>query len=212
MFVYYESMVGELLRPGDERDVKAAQFEIEKEDVFHVKNLYEWMHDWLEDHSWEDPDSDDDKFEHYYYEKRLQGGTREHRAWWRLQKFPIENNYFRYVMLINWRNLVASKTEVVQEGQKVSTWRGDLTLQIEAWLQLDYKNMWKDHWFLKHFDNWYRNRLWKQQKEKWKRELWREAYFFSGWIKQFLDMKVPFEKPENFHPKGGTGPNPTPEE
>ncbi len=209
-------MTGRILRPGSPKDILAAKYEIEKEDIFHFKNMFEWLHDWFEENEWIDTDEADagsGHFEHHYWEKRMQNGNREHRVWWRLQKYPQgeSNNYFRYVLIINFRNLKAEKVEIVHKGQKVQTWRSDLTMQIEAWLQLDYKDMWTDHWLMKHLDKLYRERIWKRQMDKWKKDLWRQAYEVAGWIKDFLDLKSPFELPaESYHPQGGLGPTPQP--
>ncbi|MFB6199014.1 MAG: hypothetical protein ABEI52_12230, partial [Halobacteriaceae archaeon] len=76
--------MGRILRPGDDRDVRAAKFELEKKDTFHILNLYEWGHDWLAENDWTDVGQDvhDDRFEHYYFEKRSQTGKREYRFWW----------------------------------------------------------------------------------------------------------------------------------
>jgi hypothetical protein len=197
-----------ILRPGDDRDILAAKFEVEKKDTFHLKNLYEWMHDWLEENDWEDAALGQEKYEIHYLEERHQDGSREYRSWWRAVKQPIDNEYFRYVLVIDWQPTGFNKVQVVHEGEKVSTWQGDLTFHIEAWLQLDYNNAWVNHWLLSNFEQVYRQRIWKEQKDKWKHELWNESYSLAGWIKRYLDMKVPHEMPESFHPEGGVGPTP----
>jgi len=202
-------MVGRILRVGDGRDILVAKYEIEKEDVFHVKNLYEWMHEWLVEQGWSDTDPvGGENFEHYYSERVHQSGMREHRIWWRVKKIPGNNQYFRYVMLINFRNLAAKKVEIVHQGKKVGTWRGDLTLEVEAWLQLDYQDKWRNHWLLGRLENLYRTRIYKDRIEQHKENLWREAYTLAAWIKQFLKMKTPFEQPKEFHPVGGVEGNP----
>ncbi|MFC1648157.1 hypothetical protein ACFL1B_01730 [Nanoarchaeota archaeon] len=202
-------MTGKLLRPGDERDILAAYFEVEKEDIFHIKNMYKYMHEYLVYDGWYDIDPvEADKWEHYYWEKRMQNGLREQRVWWRFQQKPKDNQYMRYVVAINFRHVYVKKLEIIHKGQKVGTWSGDVTLLIEAYVQLDYQNKWKDHWLLKHIDNLYRKRIYRSQWDKAKKDLWREMYKFQGYVKQYLEMKVPFEQPEAFHPISGVGPNP----
>ncbi|MFB6199015.1 MAG: hypothetical protein ABEI52_12235, partial [Halobacteriaceae archaeon] len=127
---------------------------------------------------------------------------------WRLQKFPIENEYFRYVLLIDWQPVGFEKVQVMHQGEKVETWKGDLTMHIESWLQLDYQNRWVDHWLMKHVDRFYRDRIWKKQRDRWKKDLWGETYALAGWLKQYLDMKSPFKQPDDFHPEKGVGPTP----
>ena len=191
-----------ILRPGYAGDILSAKMDIQKEDVLHTRNLIEYMHDWLEDKGWGDlyEVKVDDKFEHYYHEKRHQNGDREMRMWWRVQMKPLNSSYYRYVMLINMRNIYGKKVEIVHQGQKFSTFRGDMNILIEAWLQLDYKDQWRNHWLMKHIDYWFRKRLYKPQVDSHKKDLWREAYEFAGFVKQYLNMKNPFEQPEAFHP------------
>lgn len=192
------------LRPGDPRDVLAAKFEIENEQTFQFKQLYKIMYEWLIEEGWRDQYlRGNENFEHLYLEKTLQDGAQEHLIWWRCEFRPYNNSYFRYVMHIDFQTIHMGKTEVIHKGNKFKTYVGDLILRVESWLQLDYESKWEKHWFLKNFDDVFRQRIYKKNVESYKRDLYNWTYRFQNMIKTFLQLKTPYEMAEPFHPRLG---------
>ncbi|MFH1589096.1 MAG: hypothetical protein ABIB43_00835, partial [archaeon] len=173
------------------------------EDVFHFKHLYRLAHEFLEENEWEDPEGGD-KWEYFYFERIIPvSNLREHRIWWRVQYIPHESQYIRYLMKIDFRTLMMKSHEVVVDNQKYKTWKGDLILNCECWLQLDYQNKWSEHWLLKHLEKFFWERIYKKYWEAHKLEAYNKAYEFNNELKRFLKMKTPLRERKGFRGEKG---------
>jgi hypothetical protein len=191
------------LRPGDERDILATRWEIEHEQVFHLKNLYKLMYEWLVDEGFEAVDTGDDKIEAMYVDQTYPGGFKEHQIWWRACQVPRGNAYYRYFLKIDWQTLVMTKIEIMHKGQKFSTNRGDVIIRCEAWLQLDYQDKWKNSKFLHFFDEWFRKRFYLEKIKAYRQDLYATAYRLENTVKQYLELKSPVDWGKPFHPVRG---------
>ncbi|MBN2052485.1 hypothetical protein JW756_03200 [Candidatus Woesearchaeota archaeon] len=191
------------LRPGDPRDILATKFEIENEEVFHLKNLYKLVHEWLVDEGFESADGDADKFETLYLDRMKESGEKEHHIWWRTVQTPRGNNYYRYFLKIDWQTLYMKKIEIMHKGQKFSTNKGDVILRVEAWLQLDYDDKWKDSKFLSFFERWFRERFYLDKIKSYRQDLYLTAFRLHTVVKQYLQLKAPVDWGKPFHPVKG---------
>jgi len=192
-----------MLRPGDDRDILATKFEIEHEDVFHLKNLYKLVHEWLVDEDFVSVDTGDDKIESLYLDRTKPVGDKEHHIWWRAIQVPRGNNYYRYFLKIDWQTLYMKKIEIMHKGHKFSTNKGDVILRIEAWLQLDYKDKWRKSPLLRIFDKWFRQRFYLENIKKYRDDLYAAAFRLNQTIKQYLELKAPADWGRPFHPARG---------
>jgi len=194
-----------IFRAGDPRDILAAKWEIEFEETFHFKQLYKQLYQWLEEQGWSDP-AGGKTWEYYYFERTLPSGHQEHRIWWRVARHPSNSSsdYVRYAMKIDFQTISMAKSETVFEGNKYKTYKGDVIVRCEAWLQLDYNNKWRDHPFLKYIDKFFRERIYKKQRETFKLDLYRKSYEFNREVKRFLDIKTPVKEGEYYRSKRGT--------
>ncbi len=193
-----------LLRPDDPRDIIAAKWEIEYEDIYHFKNLYKLAHEFLVEKGWVDPVDNDENWERLYYESVLPDGAKEFRIWWRMIHVPYNNPYIRYVLKVDFLGLRMEKTEIVHEGVKYKTWKGDLIIYCEAWLQMDYNDKWKKSKLLSTFEKFFRERIFKPYYEAHKRELHRRAYQFNRELKRYLGLKTPIDEAKQFRELKGT--------
>jgi len=191
------------LRPGDERDILATKFEIENEEVFHLKNLYKLVHEWLGDEGFNAVDTPDDKFETLYMDVTKASGDKEHHIWWRTVMVPRNNNYYRYFLKIDWQTLNVKKIEIMHKGQKFSTNKADVIIRVEAWLQLDYNDKWKDSAILRFFDKWFRRRFYLEKVQSYRDDLYATAFRLHTTIKQYLQLKAPVDWGRPFHPEKG---------
>lgn len=192
------------LRAGDPKDIMAAKFEIENDQTFHMKHIYKYMSEWLMEQGYSDQYvPGHSKFEVLYYEYTRPDGAIDHLIWWRVARVPYNNAYFRYVMHIDIQTYGMKRTEIIHEKRKVKTYRGDLVIRFESFVQLDYKNEWENHWLLQHFDDIFRRRLYRKNIESYKKELYNESYRFQNMVKHFLKLTTPFEMPHPFHPHLG---------
>ncbi|MBN2142079.1 hypothetical protein JW711_01995 [Candidatus Woesearchaeota archaeon] len=191
------------LRPGDDRDILACKFEIEHEDVFHLKNLYKRIYDWMVEEGWAATDGGDKNYETLYWERERPGGIKEHHIWWRAWMTPQGNSYYRYFLKLDYQTLVMKKSEVMSQGMKFSTNKGDVIIRIEAWLQLDYQNKWGKS-FLGRWDQWFRKRYYLDNVLKYKQDLYSDIYRLHTMIKQYLQLKpIKADWGRPFHPTRG---------
>lgn len=193
----------EMLRPNDERDIFAAKWELEFEDVHHFKEFYRMTHEFLGENGWEDPEGGEN-WEYFYFERTYPGGgPKEHRTWWRVVWVPNSSPYVRYFLKLDMRTLNMKQVEVVVNNKKYKTWKGSLTLYCDAYVQLDYKNQWQNHRFLRHFDKFFRKRIYKHYWEGHKKECYKKCYELNREMKKFFAVKSPVQEPRLFrHVKG----------
>ena len=189
--------------PTDDQFVrKVGDFEIEYEDVFHMNNLYELVYEWLQENDFVSLDGKDDKYETLYKQKE-DGDIRFHHIWWRAQKFPNDSDYYKYVMLFDYQTIALGDTKVDYKGQQMKTNKGDIIMRCRTYVVLDYKQKWRNHWFLSLVQNWFWTYLFRDQYENIEEDLWTTTYDLQMSIKQFLGMKNPVEQTESWHPKLG---------
>jgi len=186
--------------PRPKHDIKAAYFEVEYENVFHLKELYKLIHEWFGMWGFDSINGRGQK-EKLYMELVNDQGKMNHHIWWRLQR--NENKYFKYFIKFDYQTLNTSKLEIMHKGKKAKTHQSDVILRCEGWVMCDYMNEWPSHWLLKHFDNWFVRRWHKQRIEQHRKELWFEVYNLEDTIKQYLQLNTPFEPPKAFHPNKG---------
>jgi hypothetical protein len=193
-------------------DILVDYVELENEDTFHMKNLYKLIHDWLIEEGFRAMYSDPDKFyndpddsnpEIFYLERILGSGVKEHRIWWRCLRYPGNSSYFRYFLKIDFMTLNMKSIEVMHQGHKMKTDRGDCVIKIWAYLQLDYNKKFRNNNLLMKFDKMFRNRIYKAQIESYKVDLYKTTYRLQNVIKQYLKLKTLYEMPKPFHPEKG---------
>lgn len=191
------------LRPNDPRDILATKFEIEHEDVFHLKNLYKLVYDWLIDEGFLAADGADAVPETLYLDRTLSTGEKEHHIWWRAVDIPRGNSYYRYFLKIDWQTLYMKKIEIMHQGQKFKTNKGDVIFRVEAWLQLDYQDKWQKSRFLNIFDKWFRERFYLETIKTYRDDLYKIAFRLHQTVKQYLELKAPVDWGRPFHPPRG---------
>lgn len=192
-----------------ENFVEAAKFRIKFKDIFDLGEFYGILKDWLLEYGWSSVDTDgniegnEEYFETLYLEKEGAQGEKEHIWWWRLQKIPTDNSYYKFHLDINFHNIAIVKTEVVRDGKKIKANKGEIEMNIAALLEFDYKGEWSSHPFLKFFNELFPKRIFRQEiYAMHKLELYREAYVLQAFIKKWFKLKrfLPFEETPMFHP------------
>ena len=190
------------------KDIKVVRLTVENEDTFHMKNLYKLIHDWLDEEGYVDIYGErggDSNPETFYLERISGSGGREHRIRWRCLKNPNNSAYYRFFLKIDFMTINMKSIEVMHQGYKMKTDRGDVVIEIEAWLQLDFEDKWKDTSILKSkfIQNLFKNRIYKEQIESYKVDLYKSTYRLQNTIKQYLKLKTLYEMPKPFHPEKG---------
>jgi len=184
-----------------DHNILVSYVEIENEETFHMKNLYKMIHDWLPEEGFVSI-YDDDNPEVFYLERILGTGAKEHRIWWRCLRTPGKSGYYRYFLKIDFMTLNMKSIEVMHQGHKMKTDRGDCIIRIWAYLQLDYDRKWREG-LLKRLDPLFRHRIYKAQIEAYRVDLYKTIYRLQNVIKQYLKLKTVYEMPKPFQPEKG---------
>ena len=193
---------GAHLRPTDDRDVLATKIELEFNDMYHVKNLYKLAHEWLDDEYYESVD-DLGECESLYWERNKPDGAKDNWISWRAMQIPHHNSYYRYIIRIDIQILGSKEVEVMHQGHKFKMNKANIKFVIEGWLQLDFKDQWRKHWLLKHFDGIFRRRWYKPHIDDFKWELYKDIYKLERQLKDYLQLKSPYVRPKLFTPEKG---------
>jgi len=193
------------------------EMRVKYKDVFHLKNLYIMLHEYLYEEGWYGTPKAEKQGERYismahlnieklYLEKfcqtGLHSGGKEMWVWWRLQKAPDTkfNAYFKYRLDMDFHMVYLQNREVMHQGKKMKVQWGEIEIFIRPWIEGDINGQWEKHWFLKHMQALYEERLLIQEMDKREKELWREAYRLQGVIKRYFNMRTFIPVPEPFHP------------
>ncbi|MBD3164786.1 hypothetical protein GF323_06310 [Candidatus Woesearchaeota archaeon] len=190
-------------------------FRVKYNDVFHLKNLYIMMHEYLADESWygeelsrDQPSNTHRSIEKLYMERHHQkalhrGGT-ELWIWWRLQKAPVGKNqgYYTYNLDIDFHGMYMQKIEIMHQGKKIKVDKGEMEIFFRPKIvRTSTAKEWGKHWLLKHFRELYEKRIMSQDFDKMEKELWRDAYKLQAVVKSYLNLRNFIPVPEPFHPK-----------
>lgn len=191
-----------------EHNILVFQTEVEYEHVFHLKDLYKLMNEWLEEEGFvtdEDVQSESSlNFkEIMYWERNADPKTVEHQWWWRVCRYPEvskphKRSYHRLFFRINVQTLNFSKVEVMYKDQKVKLDKGDFVLRLDAWVQLDYRREW-ERGILRKVDRIFRKKLYHKEIEDLKGDARATAYRLQQTVKEYLELAQPHEQAKLFH-------------
>ena len=192
-----------------QNQIQAAQFRIKFKDVFDLKDFYTMLHFLVLENGWSSVDSEgnieegQEHFETNYIERIDAGGTKNQGWWWRLQKLPTDNSYYKYHLDLDFITLNLVPTEVMRDGKKFKVFKGTIEFWGYAYIEFDVGGKWSKHPFLKHLTRIFPNRIFKKDLyEHHKLELYRETYTLQAWIKKWFKLKsfLPYEEITPFHP------------
>lgn len=167
------------------------QFSLNYKHVFSLEFLYKGIHEWLleEDYNGvsQSGEHHDNWIEKLYLERMLGPGVKQIWIWWRCQKdfSPL----VKFHLNIDYHLLGLTDHEVVVDGTKIKTNKGEVEVFVTAKMQLDGAE-WNKHFFLKNklLQRFYLNRLYKRQLEYAEAELVKDAARLLGMVKQYLQM------------------------
>jgi len=187
------------------------QFKVKYKDVFHLKNLYIMMHEYLSEEGWRGPlSSSYGVFWHHdietlylekFCQKGLHAGGKEMWVYWRtIKSYEGKfSGYFKNHLDIDFHMVYMQDMEVMHQGKKMKVQQGEIEIFFRPWIESDVQKKWKDHWLLKHFQEIYESRIMVQDLDKREKELWREAYRLQNRVKRYFNLRVFIPTPEPFH-------------
>lgn len=190
--------------------IKAAKWRVKFKDIFHLKEFYRAMHEWMTEYGWSSTEADgikieedNDQFETLYMERIGPQGDKEMWWWWRLQKLPTSNSYYKYHFDIDCHIVHMLSAEVMREGKKLKVNKGEIEINVWAYIEFDYKGEWSKHPILRMFNKVFPKRIFKKELyDDHKLELYREIYIFQSYIKKWFKLKsfLPYEEIVPFYP------------
>jgi hypothetical protein len=191
-----------------ENPISVADFAVKYKDIFNMGDFYENLKDWLLEYGWKAIDArgnledNAEKCETFYLERIDARGAKEHFWWWRLQKIPGNNKYFKYHIDLDFHTLVITETEVMRDGKKFKANKGELEVKVRTVIEFDYTGEFAKSKLLKPFKDIFQKRIYKKDLETFKLELYREAYILQAFIKKWFKLKsfLPFEEVSQFYP------------
>jgi len=200
---------------GREGDVvrEIPTFSVKYKDVFSLQNLYVTMHELLLEEGWKGFEgAEEDLLAHSdietlysenVYQHGIHHGGKELWIWWRAQKHHEGrySAYFLNILDLDWHVVALQEREIAHEGKKMRTNWGELEIFFKAKIISDLDHKWKNHWFLKHVQHLYEERLKHADIEKREKDLWRDVYRIQSKVKAYLNLKTWMPTPELFHPQ-----------
>ena len=174
--------------------IEAATFRVKNKDYFHMKNLYIMLREWLVEEGFA-PEVDPDFPEKLYLHRETQTAGDELWIWWRCEK-DIGSSYYKYMLDLDYHIILLRDAEVMHQGKKFKTNWGEVEIKIWAKLLLDHKGEWKKNPFLKHINKVFHQRIFKNELEAHRIDLYRYAYRIQEAIKTYLKLKIYLPEPE----------------
>ncbi len=185
-------------------------FSVKYKDVFNLKNLYVMMHELLLEEGWLGWENNEEGMQSHsdleilysenVYQKGIHHGGKEYWVWWRANKqWERSNNYFRFALDIDWHLVGMSDVEIVHQGKKMKSQKGELEIFFNAKLLSDIGLTWEKHPFLKHWKKIYEKRIIYADIEKREKELWREVYRIQSKLKAYLKLRTWMPEAPSFH-------------
>ncbi|MEE9525465.1 MAG: hypothetical protein V3V78_02555 [Candidatus Woesearchaeota archaeon] len=188
--------------------IQAAAFRVKYKDIFSLKQFYVAMREWLNEYGWSSVDSSGkiegtENWETNYIERISPDGSKEMYWWWRVQKLPVHNSYYKYHLDLNFHPIGVADTEVMRDNKKFKVNKGEVEVWVFAYIEFDYLGKWSSHPILKFFNQVFPKRIFRKELyEDHKLELYREAYTLQAYMKKWFKLKsfLPYEEITPFYP------------
>ena len=182
--------------------ISVAEYYVNVKDAFNLPYVYLMIHDWLMEEGW-GGSGDADFGEKMYTHRDHPTFGREIWIRWRLQKSPADKSkLFHYTMDLDWHILGLKNTEIVWQGQKVETNKGEFEVQCRAAIVIDKEKQWTK-WPFSSFKDLYLKRALRQKLLVHKKTLYADAYRFRDLMMNYLKMEtfMPLKEAGEFYVK-----------
>lgn len=195
---------GEINKP-----IKLEKLKVTYKGVFNMKNLYKFLHDWLEEEGFkaDGAPSGGDMWESFYWERRTAQGFTDYNIWWRMKKSPDYQSsaWIDYKLNLDFLGIAIGKTDVMHEGKKISAYNGELNMSIIPKVVVDENKLWNKDSLVGKFSKVFLNRTYKKEIKFHKDYMNDVAFRLQEAIKNFLGLSTFGDYGESFHPEKGFG-------
>jgi hypothetical protein len=153
--------------------------------IFDLKELYQNLHEYFIDEKW-CPREDSAFDETFHLDRTLQNGMREIWIWWRLSKKAPDSDYYKYYLDINWHIIALEDTEIVQDGKKYKSNKGEVEFIISPRVELDPEGKFAKDFLMSSFSQLFIKRIMKSPLAVRKKKLFIEVHKLRDFIKTYL--------------------------
>ncbi len=186
-----------------QKKYKIRGFSLVYKHIWSLEFLYKRLYEWLKDEGY--TDSSRERFMETLFLQRDLGGPKQIWIWWRTDK--SHSSFIKFYLNVDFHILGLTKAEVVHEGKKIGTNKGEVEVFITAKMELDPSGEWDNHFLLKnpYIRNWYLNRVYKSQINDAEDALIKDTDRILGAVKQYFQLEsfLPEYEEQSFHaPKG----------
>ncbi len=167
---------------------KISSVKVNYKDVFSLSYMYKLMREWLIDNGY--ADRDEDKFpEVFYLQKENPAFGKEIWARWRLKKEPDPAaKLWRFDLDVDIHVLGLKEVEVTHQNKRIKADKGEVEVEIAAYIVYDYEKAWEKATFLKPYAKFITDRLQKKKSVEFETKLGEESDRFRDAIKEYLQL------------------------
>jgi hypothetical protein len=167
----------------------AAQFKMKHKDYFSWKYLYTLIHEWVVEEGYATR-SDADFPEIFYMHRETPKAGNEIWVYWRLTKNPVKNPFWRYDLDIDVHLVGIRDTEIMYKGKKYKVNWGEPEVKVWAKCVADYQREWEKSPIMSRLKHLFFKRIIKNDFERHKKELYREAYRLQEAVKTYFKLST----------------------
>jgi hypothetical protein len=151
---------------------------VKHKSFFNYTDLYTFCYNWLKGDGWLVSEEE-------YLEKF--SGAKEIQVKWKAAKKITD--YYRFIIKVKFHILGMTDVEVEENGKKIKTNKGDLTLEFDVSLERDYENNWDKTPFWKFMRGIYDKYIIRATMDEYETRLTEKAESFIEDVKAFLNQE-----------------------
>ena len=161
-----------------QKDLVASGLKIKQRSVFNLSELYQTMWRWFELYGYD--------MQELEYRDSMEGGAKHLEVKWRATKRI--DDYLQFVIETNFLILGLQDIEIDQEGVKIKTNKGEVEINLNAYMEKDYEEKWQDSGWSRVIRDIYDKYVIKNRIETLEGELYEEIYKLIDEVKAFLNL------------------------
>jgi len=146
---------------------------------FHYRDVYAFCYGWLKDNNY---DVSEDE-----YTERLTSRGKEIIIKWVAKKKV--SDYFRNIMEVRWHILYMEEAEVMREGKKFKTNKGEVKITVTGILERDYEENWSKSPLYKWMRGIYDKYIIRSTMDQYEDKVIEESDEFVEQVKAFLTLE-----------------------
>lgn len=186
---------------------------IKIKDVYSLNDLVKLCEEWFVDNNFVSLDNEEvgtSNYETMYTHKLSSGGAfLDSWIWWRLIKYPPKSSkkfykQIRYRLNIDMHYLGDSnEVEVMHKGKKVKLNKGEITIDISPFIEIDPDSKWEKSGFMKLVKDIFRKQIYRREIEGHYGYFYEQAYKLHTLLKQYFKLETYMpEETSMIPPKG----------